>query len=368
VTGSASGAVRVYGNLRTAHLERFRAMEPADVLYTGTRRDFDESLIDPAHPPVRLSGRDVLRRLASSPYAVVEVNEPAMVNRWGFLLALVATIRIAGVLHRRRTSIVTYCIANADPADELRERWRIPTAVGRVLARAVMSLLVEATDRVAFGTSGSEDLYRGFVGTTRLAGRARLFEGLPSPCGCGDGEHDEHADDRLLFVGGFVERKGVRQAMQAWDSARTRCPSATFVVVGHGPLEHEVKAWASERPEVTVIVDPPRPEVHAQLRRAGVLILLSQPHRHWREQIGLPILEGLSHGCEIVATTETGLAGWLVDHGHSVVAPDAPPDEVGDQIVAAFGRARERSGSLDDLPSVDQRIAADRWMITGAVD
>jgi glycosyltransferase involved in cell wall biosynthesis len=359
--------VRVYGSLRTAHLERFRETEPADVLYTGTRRDFDESLIDPAHPPVRLSRWSVIRRLARAPYAVVEINEPAMVDRWGFLLALVGTVRLAGALHRRRTSIVTYCIANADPAEELRERWRIPTTVGRVVVRAVMVVLVASLDRVAFGTSGSEDLYRSFVGANRLADRARRFEGVPSPCGCGDVVH-ERVQDRLLFVGGFVERKGIRQAMRAWDSVRTRRPSATFVIVGHGVLEREVQVWAAQRPEVTVIVDPPRPEVHRQLRRAAVLILLSQPHRHWREQIGLPILEGLSHGCEIVATTETGLASWLDDHSHAVGPPDASAREVGDQIVAAFDRARERTGSLADLPPIDQRIAADHWMITGTVD
>jgi glycosyltransferase involved in cell wall biosynthesis len=309
----------------------------------------------------------VLRRLATAPYAVVEVYEPAMVSGWGFLLALTVTIRIAGVVHRRRTSIVTYCIGNADPTFEIHERWRVPTSAGRVLARFVMSVLVASMDRIAFGTSGSEDLYRAFVGERRLLGRSRRFEGLPSPCDCGDGLDDRRVEDRLLFLGGFVERKGIRQAMRAWDEVRTRRPSATFVVVGHGPLQGEVEAWAAQRPEVSVVIDPPRPEVHRLLRSAPVLVLLSQPLRHWREQIGLPILEGLSHGCEIVATTETGLAEWLADHGHAVVAPDASPAEVAGQIVAAFDRARERNGSLDVLPSVDQRIAADHWMITGKV-
>lgn len=70
---------------------------------------------------------------------------------------------------------------------------------------------------------------------------------------------------------------------------------------------------------------------------------------------------------EIIASSETGVAGWLADHGQSVVAPEAPASRVADEIGAAFDRARRRPGSLPDLPALDQRIVADRWMFTGAV-
>lgn len=97
------------------------------------------------------------------------------------------------------------------------------------------------------------------------------------------------------------------------------------------------------------------------------LILLSQRVGSFREQVGFPITDGLAHGCEIIATSETGVAGWLAEHGHSVVAPEAPASRVADEIGAAFDRARRRPGSLPDLPALDQRIVADRWMFTGAV-
>ena len=232
--------------------------------------------------------------------------------------------------------------------------------------RVMLSLLVRCTDRLAFATDDSFEMYRRYVGTAALAARARVFEALPSPCSCLSNGSLEPRPPQVLFVGGLIERKGVQQTMEAWDAFHARQPDATFRMVGKGRLEDQVVAWADGRPEVTVTIDPPRDEIHGVLRQSAVLLLLSQPHGYWREQIGLPILEGLSHGCEIVTTSETGLARWLAGHEHGVVAPAATADEVADSIAAALDRAAHRRGSLDDLPPTDQRFAADRWMMTGS--
>jgi hypothetical protein len=71
----------------------------------------------------------------------------------------------------------------------------------------------------------------------------------------------------------------------------------------------------------------------------------------------------LSHGCEVVATTETGLATWLERHGHQVVHPAAPPAEIAAAIDRALDKAPTRNGSFDVLPGDDQRIVADHWMM-----
>ncbi|HEY8524539.1 MAG TPA: glycosyltransferase [Acidimicrobiales bacterium] len=362
-TAGPERRVRVYAGLRTAHLERFPAMVPARVLYTSRRADFDRSLVDPDHPPERRGRLGVLRELAGRRHDVVEVNEPALVERWPDLLAQVAAVRLQGLVTRRRPAVVAYAIGNADPALEAAARWRLPAPVARAVTAAVYRLLVRGTDRLAFGTAGAYEAYARYVPERHLAARSRLFEALPSPCDCPDAERDP---TRVAFVGSLVPRKGVAETLAAWDALRARRPDATFHVVGHGRLEDAVAAWAAARPEVTFEVDPPRARVHEVLRRSAVLVLLSQPHGHWREQIGLPILEGLSHGCEIVTTSETGIAGWLAAHGHAVLPPDAPAEAVADRIDEALRRARTRRGSLSDLPVTDQRIAADRWLMTGA--
>jgi glycosyltransferase involved in cell wall biosynthesis len=359
--------VRVYGSLRTAHLERLGRMVPARMLYTGNRDDFDLGAVDLAEPPIRLSRAGVLRELLRTHHPVVELNEPAMVDRWAFLLAQVAAVRLRSLVARRRTVITSYCIGNADPVLEIQQRWRIAPPAGRLLARVMMSLLVSLTDRLAFGTDGAVQMYERYVGPDRLRRRARLFEALPSPCPClaeADQTRDPH---QLVFVGSFVERKGVPEVLAAWDGVRARVPDATFVMMGKGRLTDHVLAWAADRPEVSVRVDPPRDAIHRVLRSSGALVMLSQPHRYWREQIGLPLLEGLGHGCEVVTTTETGLAAWLGRHGHGVVPPDASTRDMTEAVVAALERAGQHRDVLGDLPRADQRIVADRWMMTGSV-
>jgi glycosyltransferase involved in cell wall biosynthesis len=369
VGGDRSSRLRIYRSLRSAHLERLAAMVPARMLYTGTRYDFDEALVDPSEPPVLVGRFGVLRELLRRHHDVVEVTEPAMITRAGFLLVQLLAVRARDLVDRRRTMIVTYCIGNADPALEVRARWHLPLPVARVAVTALVRILVRLTDRLAFGTTGSRQLYEDLVGPGRLEGRARTFEALPSACPCGVDAADGASGPtrRVLFLGAFAERKGIGPTLAAWDVLRAEDREAELLLVGTGPLESEVRRWAADRAEVSVLLDPPRPEVHRALRASDVLVLLSQRRGHWREQIGLPVLEGLAHGCEIVVTTETGLAPWLADHGHEVLPPTAAAAEVAAAIEAALDRARTRTGSLDALPDEDQRIVADRWLMTGEV-
>ncbi len=362
----ASPNVRVYGRLRTAHLERFRKMVPARVLYWTTRYDYDPREADPDNPPVQLNRLGILRELSRRHHSAVDINEPAMVDRWLFLVLQVAAVRFRSALARRPTTIAAYCMANADPALEVNVRWRLPPAVCRGLTRVMMTILVRSCDRLAFATTASLELYERYVGREALLPRARLFEAIPTACGCLDEPAEARVPAQVLFVGAFTEHKGIRQAMAAWDALLDRRPGARFVVIGKGRLEGEVAAWAADRPSVTVHLDPPRPEIHRTLRTSSVLVLLSQRGGHWREQIGLPIQEGLGHGCEIVTTSETGLAGWLLEHEHAVLSPDAPAEACAEAIERALARATRRAGSLDELPEEDQRFVADRWMMTGA--
>ena len=118
-----------------------------------------------------------------------------------------------------------------------------------------------------------------------------------------------------------------------------------------------------------LVIDPPRSEIHRHLRSASVLALPSRPTASWREQIGLPIVEGLAHGCNIVTTSETGLAGWLTEHGHNVVAPGAGVSALADSVLHALhkqGDGGTAVGVVADLPAVDGRLAADAWMFAGA--
>ena len=356
-------AVRIYASLRSAHLERFRDMMPARILYNRTRYDFDESLISAGNRPVRKSRWGVVRELLTTRYDVVEINEPLMSTRWLDLVAQVGAVRLRGGFGRNRTRIVSYAIGYTDPADDIAIRRSVPRGLAFLLTKAIAAVLVANTDRLAFGTTGSSRLYDRYVPTRSLARRSRLFEALPSPCECVSAVPDPARSTSFVFVGAFDDRKGIRQLLRMWECLSVKRPSFTLHLMGKGKLLDEVTEWAAGRPEVVIEVDPPRARIHEVLRVSGTLVLLSQRVGAWREQVGLPIVEGLAHGCEIITTTETGLADWLRTHGHMALDPQLGAEEMA-SMVADRSEVRDRQQILGSLPVADQRIAADRWLMS----
>ena len=354
---------RVYDSLRSAHVERFASMVPARVFFSGTRYDFDTSL-RPGQSTLEPVGRlRVLARLATGRFRAVELNEPLMTERWADLLAQLLVLRAVGWFTRRPVRITAYCIDLTDPAEKVHARRRVPLTMARVWSGLVLRTLVAGFDGLAVGTPGTWELMARYVGPAALTKRGRLVPALPAPCGCPIGA--ERRRNEVLFVGAFIERKGILLLMRAWERARSFEGSTTLRLIGVGALLPLVLEWAADRPEVVVDVDPSREQIHAAYRRAQVVVLPSQRSGYWREQVGLPIVEALAHGCEVVTTDETGLAAWLTDHGHTVAPVTGGPDVLGAAIAQSLSRARDAAAITRDLPAEDGRIAADRWMLAG---
>jgi glycosyltransferase involved in cell wall biosynthesis len=369
--------VRIYETLRTAHLERAHELVPASIVYRTRRYDFDTALAD---------GLDLVEAgplatalvLARSRVRELEVNEPLMVSSLRRTVLAVLVVRARGVLLRYPTRVVTYAIANDDP-------FRPPPRPGlrgrarRLLDRVLIRLVAGQVDRIAYGTHAARDLYARAVPVLARA-EQRLVPALPSPCTCGEGvgptsghePPDESgtraagATGRVVFVGAFEERKGVPELVAAWPGVVERLPGARLTLVGKGPLLGLVEALVGARAEVELVVDPPRARIHEVLRGADVLVLVSQRTRTWREQVGLPVLEGLAHGCTVVTSTETGLADWLTEHGHTVLDPTVGPDALAAAVAAALVARRPAEDVRADLPARDGRLEADAWLFARA--
>lgn len=349
---------RVYETLRSAHLERAHELAPASIVYRRRRYDFDGALA---------AGLDLVQAgplgtagvLARSRVRELEVNEPLMVVSARRTALALAAVRLAGLLHRRRTLVATYAIANDDPA-RAPVRPGLRAALRRRLDRLAVRFVARRVDRVVFGTDAARDLYAEVLpGLTRHA-QHTLVPALPAPCGCGAPTAEPSGS--VLFVGAFEVRKGLPLLLAAWPVVAGRRPGAKLTLVGKGPLLPAAEAFAAARDDVALVVDPPREQVHELQRWHDVAVLLSRRTPTWREQVGLPVVEGLAHGCAVLTTTETGLAGWLAAHGHAVLAEDASAEDVADALVGLLDAARPAASVLADLPDVDGRLAADRWM------
>lgn len=351
---SVSDRVRLYHSVRTAHLERARSLTAARIVYRSRRYDFDESLAT-GLDLVQASPLRTAAMLLVEDVRQLEINEPLMRNGlWTSAVAL-AAVALRDLLTRRRTSVVTYAIENDDPFG--RPEPTIRRRLRRTLELALAHAVHRRVDRIAFGTDGARRVYEHrFRRGARTT--ATTIPALPE---ARSGLLERRAGS-VVFLGGLIERKGVARLLDAWPAVRDAVPEATLTVLGKGPLEPLVLGAAAVDPTIEVVVDPARDRIFEVLDRVSVVVLPSVRTPRWREQVGLPIVEGLSSGCVIVTTTETGLAAWLRDQGHQVVDPDAEPTVLAAAIRAALADPRSAADVISVLPDRDGRLAADDWL------
>lgn len=359
---------RYYRGARTTHLERLHDSTPGDFFYQKPMYDFDVSRAPAGARVEQTSFLQVAVLVLKGTYAKLEIVEPYAPSALPQNLVLALASRVGRVLHRQPTELVTYAIENADLPRKVAASTRLPVAVTRALLRMTVGFCYRSLSRVAFGTADAEANYAALLGARTKSGspETTLIWGLPTAHPAASATTTTAAGATVLFVGALDERKGIRQLMDSWSDVLAELPDATLHILGKGPLEAEVVAWAKTASRTSILIDPSREVILDSQRNADVLVLLSQPFTNWKEQIGLPIVEGLSVGTEIVASTETGIAGWLEDHGHRVLAPDAPRTELAGAITGALRSRRSRSAVLADLPEVDGRLAADRWLFESA--
>lgn len=349
--------LRIYDEARTAHLERLRSTRPGDFLYRYTRYDFDPAMAQ-AVGARRVSRLQAVWTILTSQWEIVELNEPGLIKAWPSTVAYALAARLRQLLSRKPRRIAFYAIENADIVENLSSFARIPNWAAHALVWSVLRTISPAGTRIAFGTRQARDQYLSI--DSRLNCRTEVNEvpALSAPCLlCEPAAKLE----RIVFLGAFEERKGIRNVIHSWDKVHHQNPEAELYLLGKGPLSEEVRSWSSGRAEVALLEDPERDRIHAVLNTSKVLVLPSQRSHRWREQVGLPILEGLSHGCHIVTTDQTGIAPWLSEHGHRIV-PASGSDQLDAALTAALRDVRGPTDIRADLPALDGRIEADHWM------
>ena len=355
---------RYYRGARTTHLERLHQFAPGDFLYLKPMYDFDLSRAPAGQPVRQVTLRQVLRAVWQGRYATLEIVEPYAPSALPQSLAISLVLRLARLAGRPRTELVTYAIENADLVEKFSAQFRLPRAMVRLILRTAVGSCYSSLSRIAFGTEAAEENYRELLGTARWSRSAPervVIPGLPAARENAS-QTAIPSEHRVLFLGAFDRRKGLPELIGAWPSIAGEDRDATLLVVGKGPMLDWVRGEVARLPRATLMVDPAREEIWSALSDSRVLFLLSQPAPGWKEQIGLPIVEALSVGLEVVASDETGIADWLLRHGHRVLSPAASVSEIAGAVVAALGSTRAREEIVNALPEQDGRLLADSWL------
>jgi glycosyltransferase involved in cell wall biosynthesis len=353
---------RYYRGARSVHLERLATFTPGDFLYFKPMYDFDEALAAKLPFVHHVRFGQVLLAVLQKKYDVLELAEPYTPSALPQNLMITLVSHLSGLGRGAPTRLVTYAIENADLPAKIASKTRLPLTIVRPLVKTLVGFCFNRIDRIAFGTQAAADNYAALLGADRLAKSSpihTLIWGLPTR---EPSLSDERQSSQLVFLGTLDSRKGITPLMKVWDAVLQRIPAAQLVILGKGPLEAQVTHWASQRSSVTLEIDPPRPVIRERLSTSRALFMLSQPSALWKEQIGLPILEGLGFGLEIVASTETGISRWLAENGHAALEPDAPDADLVEAIVHALESDRPPSRVAADLPQLDGRLEADQWL------
>lgn len=353
--------LRIWDEARTSHIELLRQMVPCKFVYRRENYSFDWAF---ARESGAIHGDRVYTtcQVLFAKYDRVELNEPTMVTVWPVLLGYSVAFRVRRALtpRSRRPLAVLYAIDNNDQRASFGRRVPLPQKAGQQIFTTVFRYMLNTFDRIVFGTEGAYDEYARVAGDIIARKDFAVMPQVPARCACGEPRKDP---DRMLWIGVLEPRKGIKEALDAWDLVVAARPTARLTIIGKGKLEDYVQARVAGRDDIEFIVDPPREVIHRTYLEATAVTLLSQPAEGWREQMGLPLVDGIAHGCTVVATEQTGIASWLERSGHKVVQSDGPPEDHAAAMIDALDNPLPPATIFEGLPAEHGRIEADRWLM-----
>ena len=106
--------VRLYHQVRSAHLERASSLPPATILFGSRRYDFEDALAADLDL-VEAGGLRAARYLLEHDVDTLEINEPLYIHGARWTATALLGLRLGALLGRDRTRVVSYAIENLDP-------------------------------------------------------------------------------------------------------------------------------------------------------------------------------------------------------------------------------------------------------------
>lgn len=155
--------------------------------------------------------------------------------------------------------------------------------------------------------------------------------------------YSEVAASRLLFVGTWLDRKGVYYLAEGFASAARKNLALRLTVAGCGTPEAEVKKMfaAEVRERVTVIPFVKREEILDLYASHDVFVFPSLV-----EGMPLTLLEAMATGMPVVTTNSSGMADVVEDNVNGLLVPAADAAKVAEGIekLCQSGELRKRLG------------------------
>jgi glycosyltransferase involved in cell wall biosynthesis len=171
-------------------------------------------------------------------------------------------------------------------------------------------------------------------------------------------EREAEGDPYVLFVGRFVEKKGVAYLIEAMRRLEAEGSAARLVLIGDGPLGGALREAARGLQRVEFPGWLPNAEVRGWMRGAVALCVPSVTAREGDSE-GLPtvIFEAMAEAVPVVGSDHAGIAE-AVEHGRTgLIVPAGDPIALADALASliASPELRQRLGTAG------RTVAAERF-------
>ncbi|MFT3828369.1 MAG: glycosyltransferase [Opitutaceae bacterium] len=181
---------------------------------------------------------------------------------------------------------------------------------------------------------------------TRMYGADPDLFNLPS-------ESLSNRPKRIVFVGQMIERKGVREMLEAWKRSGSAGAGWELRCFGRGPLEPLLAGV----PGVFNGGFAQAERLASELRNARVLILPSR-EEHW----GVVVHEAALCGCALAISSAVGAGADLVEPANGFIFPPGKPQ----RIAEVFGQICSKTAEwYDNANTVSTKVAENfgptRW-------
>jgi colanic acid/amylovoran biosynthesis glycosyltransferase len=176
--------------------------------------------------------------------------------------------------------------------------------------------------------------------------------------GAPPGEPVAAGDPYVLFVGRFVEKKGVSHLIEAMRLLESRGSTTRLVLIGDGPLGQKLREQARGLKRVAFLGWLPNAEVRRHMRGAVALCVPSVTASDGDSE-GLPtvIFEAMAEAAPVVGSRHAGIAE-AVEHGCTgLLVPERDPPALADALASLIGDPELRHR----LGTAARAVAAERF-------